>query len=126
MVLKVNDREEVMGIEAKIAESEGVDPTPREDSEDQLSDYIKGYAKLFVALREKNRLKIVIRLYSAENGLNVGYLAEYIKMSQPVASSHLRVLKDCNLVYSRRDGRNNFDFLNKDTFRKVLSYKFGD
>jgi len=101
-------------------------PTKKLLNKDQLSDFIKCYKELFFALANKNRLKIVRRLYSTENGINVGDLSEYIGHNQTATSYHLKILKDLKMVHCKKNGYHTNYFLNKDLFRKALSYEFGN
>lgn len=59
---------------------------------------------LLEAMAERNRVRILA--YLLEHGeANVGQLVDMLGMDQPGVSHHLRCLRDCGLVQSRRDGR---------------------
>ncbi len=60
-------------------------------------------AGLFKALSDPNRLRIVAAL--AESELCVHEIIGLVEMEQSAVSHQLRVLRQCELVTSRRDGR---------------------
>jgi hypothetical protein len=65
---------------------------------------------------DPTRIKIVYLL--AEGSLHVGAIAGKLGLTAPTISHHLTKLKECNLVYSRREKNTIYYFLNK----KVLSH----
>ena len=58
---------------------------------------------LIKALADETRLSIFERLCRREH--TVGDLNTFYEVSQPAISQHLRILRRCNLVRERRDGR---------------------
>jgi ArsR family transcriptional regulator, zinc-responsive transcriptional repressor len=60
-------------------------------------------ARMFLALSEPARLEILASL--ARKGCCVSVLQLQTGRSQPNISQHLRVLRDCGLVSSKREGR---------------------
>jgi ArsR family transcriptional regulator len=60
-------------------------------------------ARLFHALSDETRLRIVGKLLSGEQC--VCYLADALDAGQSRLSFHLKALKDAGLVTDRRDGR---------------------
>lgn len=65
---------------------------------------------------DPTRIKIVYLL--AEESLHVGAIAGKLGLTAPTISHHLTKLKECNLVYSRREKNTVYYYLNK----KVLSH----
>lgn len=60
-------------------------------------------AQLFKVLGNESRLHIVLIL--ADGPQTVGALAETTGLSQPLASQHLRTLRDAHVVASTRQGK---------------------
>jgi ArsR family transcriptional regulator len=58
--------------------------------------------KIFKALGDKNRLRIINML--GEKSMCVCEITEVLKLSQSTVSGHLRVLKDAGLVEDEKDG----------------------
>ena len=75
-----------------------------------LEDVRKTFADcvgLFHALGDPARQTILLLL--AEHGrLNVGQVTEFMHLSRPAISHHLKVLKDADLVAVSRESRENF------------------
>ena len=76
--------------------------------------------KIFKALSDSNRLQII-------NILSVGErcacrLLEHFKFTQPTLSHHMKVLMECGLVNSRKEGTWNYYSLNKDNAKKLLVF----
>jgi hypothetical protein len=65
---------------------------------------------------DPTRIKIVYLL--ASESLHVGAIAGKLGLTAPTISHHLTKLKECNLVYSRREKNTVYYYLNK----KVLSH----
>lgn len=65
---------------------------------------------------DPTRIKIVYLL--ASESLHVGAIAGKLGLTAPTISHHLTKLKECNLVYSRREKNTIYYYLNK----KVLSH----
>ena len=59
-------------------------------------------ARLFKALAEANRLRIIHAL--AEGEMTVSQIVEATELSQPLVSHHLRALREARIVRSQRDG----------------------
>jgi ArsR family transcriptional regulator len=66
---------------------------------------------VFKALSDANRLRIVDMLSRGE--LCACKLLEHFNITQPTLSHHMKVLADCGLVLSRRDGIWAYYSLNK-------------
>jgi len=68
--------------------------------------------KFFKAISDATRQKIFELLEGRE--LSVGEIAARMKLTQPNVSHHLRVLKECGCVCSRREGKNVFYSVDKE------------
>lgn len=74
---------------------------------------LKACTSLFFGLGDEERQKILIDISVAgKNGINVSELAKKSRLSRPAVSHHLKVLKACNLVSSRKNGTQVFYSLN--------------
>ena len=60
-------------------------------------------AKVFKALGDENRLRILSMLQSGERCACV--LLEYIHLSQPTLSHHMKILCETGLVTGRKEGK---------------------
>ncbi|MBD3426469.1 MAG: metalloregulator ArsR/SmtB family transcription factor [Candidatus Omnitrophica bacterium] len=60
--------------------------------------------KIFKALADKTRQDIVGLL--AEEEMNVTDICSEFNITQPTVSHHLHILKNCDLVDTRKDGKN--------------------
>ena len=69
-------------------------------------------AKIFKALSDSNRLQIIYILSLGEKC--ACRLLEHFKFTQPTLSHHMKVLMDCGLVISRKEGTWNYYSLNED------------
>src|SRR6185312_15100808 len=69
----------------------------------------------FRALADVRRLRMVTIL-AATGEVGVKELCARLRASQPLVSWHLRVLKRCGLVTTRRQGRQVFCSLNREAF----------
>jgi len=81
-------------------------------------------SKFFKIIGEDKRLKIICLLKTGERCVCEIY--ENLELSQNLVSSHLRVLKDFNLIKFRQEKQKNYYSINKKTFKKynLLSNKF--
>jgi DNA-binding transcriptional ArsR family regulator len=66
-------------------------------------DSIESLEKLFLALSDKTRLRLLGLMSGGE--VSVGYLADSLGVSQPKISRHLAYLRSAELVSTRRDGK---------------------
>ena len=72
------------------------------------------------ALSDTNRLKIIEMLVEGEKcGCR---LLEELKVTQPTLSHHMKVLGECGLVISRKDGKWQHYFINCTRFREFKNY----
>ena len=75
------------------------------------------------ALSDTNRLQIVELLTQGEQCTCV--LLEHFKITQPTLTHHMRVLAECGLLKSRKDGRKTFYSLDCGTLRAFRKYIAG-
>jgi len=85
-----------------------------------METYYEINAKTFKALSDSNRLKIVDILSCGEKC--ACEILNNFNFTQPTLSHHMKVLIDCGLVNSRKDGTWNYYSLNsKNTNKLVIS-----
>lgn len=80
-------------------------------------DYEK-YTKILKALSDCNRLQIVDLLSSGEKC--ACELLNYFNFTQPTLSHHMKVLMDCGVVESRKEGTWNHYSLNNVNLNRFL------
>ncbi|MEL3908547.1 MAG: metalloregulator ArsR/SmtB family transcription factor [Treponemataceae bacterium] len=73
------------------------------------------------ALGDTNRLQI-IEILSACDEKCACKLLEYFQITQPTLSYHMKLLEECDLVKTRRDGKWNHYSINKKTLCKFKKY----
>lgn len=78
-------------------------------------------SRLFSALGDPTRLKILRTLADSEDGVSVGDLAERAGLSASAISHQLRLLNDRNLVSARRAGRVVFYSIADDHVRTLIA-----
>lgn len=69
-----------------------------------MKEEVKRMAKVFKALGEPTRLKIIKILASEGGYFCVGAMAERLGVSQPAVSQHLKILKEAGILDSKRIG----------------------
>ena len=80
---------------------------------------VEEMVELFKALGDKNRLRIIRLLASnMESSLTVTKLAEFLGITQPAASQHLKVLKNIGLLEPNKQGYHVYYNLNLENFKK--------
>jgi DNA-binding transcriptional ArsR family regulator len=77
---------------------------------------------IFKALADPTRRRILRLLQKGE--MTAGQLAERFDISAPSMSHHFNVLRNADLVASRRDGQQIFYALNTTVFQDVLAVVF--
>ena len=82
--------------------------------EDELCDL----AELFKVFGDSTRIRILYALF--DNEICVCDLAETLSMTQSAISHQLKILKQANLVRSRREGRSIFYTLSDDHVRTII------
>lgn len=88
-----------------------IDPTQMMASAEQASRFLK-------TLANPNRLLILCILSQGER--SVGELEELLKIRQPTLSQQLAILRDEELVETRRDGKQVFYKLASDETERVI------
>ena len=78
-------------------------------------------SRLFSALGDPTRLKILRALADSDDGVSVGDLAERAGLSASAISHQLRLLNDRNLVSARRAGRVVFYTIADDHVRTLIA-----
>ena len=79
--------------------------------------------KLFKALADENRLKIVSLL--SYNNLCVGALARVLNISKPAVSQHLKILREAGLVRGEKIGYWTHYRVETESFRQAAAYLLG-
>lgn len=64
----------------------------------------RGIGKVFVALGDEHRQRILLTFGRAEE-LTVGQIAAVSTLSRPAVSHHLKILREAGVLQSRKDGR---------------------
>ena len=72
----------------------------------------KKLEKTFKILSNTNRLKIISLLAKGKKEITVNEIAEKIKITQPAASQHLKVLRTAELIKSDKKGNNIYYYIN--------------
>jgi ArsR family transcriptional regulator len=83
-----------------------------------MENYYEVDAKIFKALSDSNRLKIIDLLSCGEKC--ACEILNYFKFTQPTLSHHMKVLIECGLVNSRKDGTWNYYSLNSRNINKAV------
>ena len=81
---------------------------------------IKRLIKVFKALSDETRHKIFELLCDEE--MNVSDICEEFDITQPTISHHLHILKNCDLVDTRKNGKMIYYYVNKE----VINDAFGN
>ena len=80
-------------------------------------EYIKGMESVFEIIAEPNRRAILSLLVSSEQ--SVGEIERQLRMSQPMVSKHLRVLRDAGFVESAVDAQRRLYRLKPEPFEEL-------
>jgi DNA-binding transcriptional ArsR family regulator len=75
---------------------------------------------VYRALADSTRRRILAQLVPGEMSVNV--IAREFDVSRPAISKHLRLLREADLVYETRRGKNRFYRLNAEPLREVDEY----
>lgn len=79
-------------------------------------------ADLFKLFGDTTRAKILFSLFESE--MCVCAIAEFLGMTQSAISHQLKVLRDANLIGSRREGKTIYYFLADDHVRTIIDMGF--
>ena len=74
--------------------------------------------RIFKALADRTRQDI-LELLSAHE-MNVTDICSEFKTSQPTISHHLQILRNCDLVDSRKEGKNIYYFVRQEVVNDVF------
>ncbi len=87
-----------------------------------MKDRLKTMADLFKALSDKNRLVLIKLLASSpEETLCVTDIAKTLKISQPAASQHIKVLKNISILEENKKGFRVYYSINNDVLKVYKS-----
>lgn len=78
------------------------------------------FALISKALSDPNRLQIIQMITDQERC--ACKLLEQFNITQPTLSHHMRILSDCNLIKTRKDGKWSHYSMNMDTIEAYKSY----
>ncbi|MEE8824245.1 arsenical resistance operon repressor [Lentilactobacillus sunkii] len=76
--------------------------------------------RIFFALSESGRYKIVCMLYHVGHEMGCSELNQHVEIDKSTMSYHLRTLREIGLVTTRTQGREKFVQLNTDRINAVL------
>lgn len=88
--------------------------------EDEVYMEAEKISEICKALGDPNRLKIIKLLTDGE--MCACKLLEEFQITQPTLSHHMKILTDCGLVSSRKDGKKTFYSIICCTFKEFKSY----
>jgi DNA-binding transcriptional ArsR family regulator len=72
------------------------------------------------ALADDSRREILLLLKKRE--MTPTEISEHFKFTLPALSTHLRILKDANLVTEKKEGKNRFYSINEEKSAEILDY----
>ena len=80
---------------------------------------VDALSEIFTALSDPTRLRIIYAIKERER--SVGEIGEFLGLSQPSVSQHLRRLRHLRVVRLRRAGRHHFSRLDDDHVATLLT-----
>lgn len=86
-------------------------------------DCYEEYSKLIKAIADPNRLKIIDILSCGE--LCACALLENFEFTQPTLSHHMKILMDCELVISRKEGTWTYYRINLERGNQMMYFLMG-
>ena len=81
-------------------------------------DYVERLASTLSVLGESARLSIVV--YLMDKPASVGEITEFLGMSQPAISHHLRLLKDARILRAEKKGKQVYYSLNDNHVKDII------
>lgn len=84
---------------------------------------VKNLASIFKLLSDETRLRILFYL-SRSDELHVRALCEILGQSQPAVSHHLALLREAELIESRREGKHNYYRVVPERFQQMIGLVF--
>jgi DNA-binding transcriptional ArsR family regulator len=90
-----------------------------------IPDQWKGMAKVFAALGDEHRQRILL-LFEPGERLNVGQIAEVSTLTRSTVSHHLKVLRDSGVLQSEKIGKEVWFWIDRswllEVFGNVVDY----
>jgi DNA-binding transcriptional ArsR family regulator len=83
-------------------------------------DKLECMANRLKAIAHPARIQIIELLQENEK-LSVTELQGYLKVEQAATSNHLRLLKDQQIVYAKRAGKNKYYYLKQAVIEEIIS-----
>jgi ArsR family transcriptional regulator len=90
---------------------------------DVSESVVKDLVTIFKLLSDETRLRILFYL-SHNDELHVRALCEVLHQSQPAVSHHLALLREAELIESRREGKHNYYRVVPERFQKMIALVF--
>jgi ArsR family transcriptional regulator len=90
---------------------------------DVSESVVKDLVTIFKLLSDETRLRILFYL-SQNDELHVRALCEILGQSQPAVSHHLALLREAELIESRREGKHNYYRVVPERFQKMIGLVF--
>ncbi|MBN1801841.1 MAG: winged helix-turn-helix transcriptional regulator [Candidatus Lokiarchaeota archaeon] len=85
-----------------------------------MTDLLEQLPRIFKALADPTRLKIFrLLMFNDEDKLKVIDLAAKIGISQPAATQHINILKEHNLIKSKREQNIKYYYIDKQEFNRL-------
>ncbi len=81
---------------------------------------LKKVEKISKALGDENRLKILKAIQSNNDKLECSMIMEFLKLSQPSISHHVKKLIEADLIVAEKEGRHYFYSLNEPMLKEYL------
>ncbi len=78
------------------------------------------FARISKALSDPNRLQIIQMITDQERC--ACKLLEHFNITQPTLSHHIRILSDCSLIKTRKDGKWSHYSMNMETMEEYMNY----
>jgi ArsR family transcriptional regulator len=77
--------------------------------------------RIFKALADKTRQDI-LELLGEEDEMNVTDICAEFDISQPTVSHHLQILKNCDLVAYRKEGKNIYYYVKQEVVDDIFGH----
>ena len=90
------------------------------NNKEMINSATMDYSSIFKALGDKTRLQIVEMLSSGE--MCACKILERFNITQPTLSHHMKILCECGLVISRKDGKWSHYSLSCDVLKDFQGY----
>ena len=81
-------------------------------------DNVERLASTLAVLGESARLSIVV--YLMDKSASVGEITEFLGMSQPAISHHLRLLKDARILRAEKKGKQVYYSINDSHVKNII------